>query len=59
MTDELFDRKTAADFCKISKRTLDRQADLPRVKLTERRIMYRKSDVLAWIGRKVSTRAAT
>ena len=58
MTDELLDKKAAAAFCKISERTLDRQTDLPRVKLTERRILYRASDLTAWIARKVQPTAA-
>jgi predicted DNA-binding transcriptional regulator AlpA len=52
MTDELLDRKEAASLLKISDRTLDRQTDLPRVKLTARRIVYRKSDLMAWIEAK-------
>lgn len=49
---ELLDRKEAAQFCKFSERTLDRQTDLPRVRLTARRIVYRKSDLIAWIERR-------
>jgi predicted DNA-binding transcriptional regulator AlpA len=58
MTDELLDRKEAAALCKISERTLDRQADLPRVKLTARRVVFRKSDLLAWIESKADGRRA-
>lgn len=57
-TDELLDRKEAAAFCKISERTLDRQADLPRVKLTARRIVFRRSDLIAWIEAKAATHCA-
>lgn len=56
--EELLDRKEAASFCKISERTLDRQTDLPRVKLTARRIVFRKSDLLAWIEARTTPRAA-
>lgn len=49
MSSELLNRNEAAVFLKISTRTLDRQSDLPRVKLTERRIVYRKTDLLNWI----------
>ncbi len=56
-SDALLSRKEAAVFCKISERTLDRQTDLPRVNLTERRIMYRQSDLLAWIAGKTAPRA--
>jgi len=58
MTDELLDRKEAAAFCKISERTLDRQPDLPRVKLTARRVVFRKSDLAAWIESKAAARGA-
>lgn len=57
-TDELLDRKEAAAFCKISDRTLDRQTDLPRVKLTARRVVYRKSDLIAWIESKTRQHGA-
>jgi hypothetical protein len=57
--DELLDRKESAALLKVSVRTLDRQTDLPRVKLTQRRIMYRKCDLKALIKRKVSMREAT
>lgn len=57
--DVLLSRKEAAAFCKISERTLDRQTDLPRVNLTERRIMYRQSDLLTWIAGKTTPRAAS
>lgn len=50
MSEELLDKKESAKFCKISTRTLDRQADLPRIKLTARRIVFRKSDLLAWVN---------
>ena len=43
--DELLDRKEAANFCKVSERTLDRQTDLPRVKLPARRVVYCRSDL--------------
>lgn len=56
--DELLDRKEAAAFCKISNRTLDRQVDLPRVKLTARRVVYRKSDLVAWIDAKTRQHVA-
>lgn len=56
--EELLDRKGAAAFCKISERTLDRQTDLPRVKLTARRIVFRKSDLLTWIEARTTPRAA-
>ncbi len=55
--DDLLTRKETAALCKISDRTLDRQNDLPRVQLTARRIMYRRSDVLAWIATKTAPRA--
>ncbi len=58
MTDELLDRKEAANFLKISHRTLDRQIDLPRVKLTARRVVFRKSDLLAWIEAKTRQHVA-
>lgn len=57
-TDTLLDRKEAAVFCKISERTLDRQPDLPRVKLTARRIMYRQSDLQSWVASKIAPPAS-
>jgi predicted DNA-binding transcriptional regulator AlpA len=56
--EELWTRKQAADFCNVSTKTLDRQGDLPRVKLTARRVVFRKSDLLAWIDRKATGQAA-
>jgi predicted DNA-binding transcriptional regulator AlpA len=50
MDTELLDRKEAAAYCKISERTLDRQPDLRRIKLTARRILYRRSDLIEWIN---------
>jgi predicted DNA-binding transcriptional regulator AlpA len=47
--DEIVDRKEAAKFLKLSERTLDRQTDLPRVKLSVRRVGYRYSDLQKWI----------
>ncbi len=58
MNDELLDKKQTAKILRISERTLDRLTDLPRVKLTERRILYRASDLTAWIARKVQPTAA-
>jgi len=58
MNDELLDRKEAAVFCRISERTLDRQHDIPRVKLTARRIVFRRSDLLAWVESKAQAAAA-
>lgn len=58
MTDELLDRKEAASLLKISDRTLDRQTDLPRVKLTARRVLYRRSDLMAWIESKTRQHVA-
>lgn len=55
--DDLLTRKETAALCKISDRTLDRQNDLPRVQPTVRRIMYRRSDVVAWIATKTAPRA--
>ena len=56
--EELLDRREAAVFCKISERTLDRQPDIPRIKLTARRIVFRRSDLLAWIEAKAQIAAA-
>ena len=52
MTDDLLDRKEAARLCKISERTLDRQKDIRRIKLTARRIVFRRSDLVTWIESK-------
>lgn len=52
MTNDILNRKEAADFLKISTRTLDRQIDLPRVKLTQRRIVFRRADLVGWIERR-------
>jgi hypothetical protein len=49
MVDEFLDRKQAAALLKISERTLDRQSDIPRIRITARRILYRRSDLLAWV----------
>ena len=57
MTDDLLDRKEAAGLCKISERTLDRQKDITRIKLTARRIVFRRSDLLAWIESKAQPAA--
>lgn len=56
--DELLDRDEAANLCRFSKRTLDRQTDLPRIKLTTRRVVYRRSDLLAWIEAKAAAHRA-
>jgi predicted DNA-binding transcriptional regulator AlpA len=49
MTDKLLSRSQAAAFLGISDRTLDRQEDIPRIKLTARRIVYKESDLTAYV----------
>lgn len=56
--DELLDRKQAAIFLKVSDRTLDRISDLPRIRIGERRICFRRSDLTAYLDRRTETRAA-
>lgn len=55
MTDLLLTRAEAARMLKISDRTLDRFSDLPRVRVGRRRIMYRQSDIEAYIARQIET----
>ncbi|HQT62588.1 MULTISPECIES: AlpA family transcriptional regulator [unclassified Acidiphilium] len=55
---DLLDRKQAAAFLKISDRTLDRIADLPRVRIGLRRVLYRRADLAAYVTRRIETQHA-
>lgn len=50
--DELFTEREAAEFLRLSTRTLQRLKDAgPRkLRLTAHRIAYRRADLLAWIN---------
>lgn len=51
MNDEdLLARKETAALLRISTRTLDRLETLPRIKLTARRILFRRSDIRNWVN---------
>lgn len=56
---ELLDRNAAANLLGISNRTLDRLSDLPRVRLTERRIVYRRADIVKYIEQRVENGASS
>jgi len=56
---DLMDRNEAADFLRVSPRTLDRIAALPRVRIGDRRIFYRREDLRRYVAGQVETRAAT
>lgn len=56
---ELLDRNAAAKLLGISNRTLDRMFDLPRVRLTERRIVYRRADIVRYIEQRIEKGAAS
>ncbi len=55
---ELLDRHRAAALLGISDRTLDRIEDLPRIRLSARRVAYRRSDLEKYIERRVEVRNA-
>lgn len=44
----LLDKKEAAQFLKISPRTLDRLHEIPRVRLTRNRVAFRAVDLAGW-----------
>lgn len=54
---ELLDRREASAFLKISDRTLDRLSDLPRIKIGGRRVVFRRSDLLAYVDRRIEAAA--
>lgn len=51
--DELLDQREAEQITKLSIRTLQRLAEIgegpPRIRLTQRRIAYRRKDLMRWI----------
>ncbi len=55
MTDPapLLDKKQAAQFLKISPRTLDRLHAIPRVRLTRNRVAFRASDLAEWAAGRI------
>jgi hypothetical protein len=48
--DDFLDKTEAAALFKISERTLDRLPGLPRIRISERRIVYRRSALLDYIN---------
>ena len=57
--DDLLDRKEAAALLRISARTLERLTGIPAIKVSDRRVVYRKGDLLDWIAsRRAAGRAA-
>ena len=55
---ELLDRKRAAAFLGVCDRTLDRLVDLPRVRLSARRVAYKRADLERFIEQRTETRTA-
>ena len=55
--DKLLSKDEAAAALCVSKRTIDRLRDLPRVKLGSRRVAFRPSDIAAWAASRLSTPA--
>ncbi|SIQ46301.1 MULTISPECIES: helix-turn-helix transcriptional regulator [Acidiphilium] len=56
--DELLGRKEAAQYLRICERTLDRIPHIPRVKIGQRRIMFRRADLADYIADRTETRTA-
>ncbi|MGC9272138.1 helix-turn-helix transcriptional regulator [Acidiphilium sp.] len=57
-TDELLDRKQAAKYLHVSDRTLDRIPEIPRVKIGDRRIFFRLSDLAGYVASRTEIRTA-
>ncbi len=57
-SDELLDRKQAANFLHVSDRTLDRIPEIPRIKIGERKIFFRLSDLANYIASRAEVRTA-
>ncbi len=55
-TIELLDRHRAAALLGISDRTLDRIEDLPRVRLSARRVAYRRADLERYVEQRLEVR---
>lgn len=55
----LLSKDEAAAALNVSRRTIDRLRDLPRVRLGARRIAFRPSDIAAWAEARVSAPADT
>ena len=55
---DLLDRKSAAAFLQISERSLDRIPNLPRVRVGQRRILFRKSDLAEYVASRIETQNA-
>ncbi len=55
---ELLDRQRAAALLGVSDRTLDRLADIPRVRLSPRRVAYRRTDLERYIEQRTESRNA-
>jgi excisionase family DNA binding protein len=56
--DELLDRKEAARYLHVSDRTLDRIGEIPRIKIGDRKIFFRRSDLANYIATRTEIRAA-
>lgn len=56
--DELLDRKEAARLLRVSPRTVDRIAQLPRIRVGCRRILFRRGDLDAYLEARTDPRAA-
>jgi len=57
-TDELLDRKQAAKYLRVSDRTLDRIPEIPRIKIGDRRIFFRLSDLVGYVASRTEIRTA-
>lgn len=55
---ELLDRQRAAALLGVSDRTLDRITDIPRVRLSPRRVAYRRIDLEKYVEQRTETRNA-
>jgi len=55
---ELLDRQRAAALLGVSDRTLDRITDIPRVRLSARRVAYRRADLERYVEQRTETRSA-
>ncbi len=53
----LLNKSDAAALLNVSRRTIDRLHDLPRVRLGARRIAFRPSDLAAWTAARVAVPA--
>lgn len=55
--EKLLSKDEAAAALSISRRTLDRLRDLPRIRIAARRVGFRPSDLAAWAAARVAVPA--